>query len=478
MSSNRSIPFLKNVGRIDSFTVSKARVSSKITGDNLSGVQKLAANFAELRQQPLKDDKLRQTNDNLKDDECNAIPLVLVEGFMGPARPKLYWGPLEDILYENQINSNNNDRVRRRRKCIFVSPGPGNSLHDRAVEVFYQLKGGKEEHSKKFGHARYGREFKGLYPEWSVNKPLHFLGHSMGGLTIWKIQQLLNSNFFPAQHNPHPDMILSLTTLSTPFKGSPALYNLGQQPDTTGLVVPYSFGYWLAMFVQAYDYVDIKWLKKNVFDFQLDHWKYLSTTNSSNEKGFSLLKGSSMFKGRDHGPYDLSVHGMKELNAKSRTFPNTFYRTYVASMTSLDEKTGFHKPKFTMILPLYYLSKLIGSFRFPEDAIDIPIKNDELSQWFENDGLCPVISQYHPERCSPTYCTHHQGLPEVNNNANISQFCRPGVWDVWMIPGTTTHLGVVPVLKLTKKQEQFFMGVKEYLNVLDEMYLKSLEFDI
>ena len=36
------------------------------------------------------------------------------------------------------------------------------------------------KHSLQCGHRRYGRTHEvGLYPEWSVDHPLHFLGHSM-----------------------------------------------------------------------------------------------------------------------------------------------------------------------------------------------------------------------------------------------------------------------------------------------------------
>ena len=36
-----------------------------------------------------------------------------------------------------------------------------------------------EAHAKEFGHVQYGRKYDGLYPEWSVEKPLHFIGHSL-----------------------------------------------------------------------------------------------------------------------------------------------------------------------------------------------------------------------------------------------------------------------------------------------------------
>lgn len=83
-----------------------------------------------------------------------------------------------------------------------ISVGPVSSLHDRACELFYLLVGGigtfvsssstgmimtdrgivdyGEQHSKENAHERLGRTYEtGLYPEWSVDRPLHFLGHSI-----------------------------------------------------------------------------------------------------------------------------------------------------------------------------------------------------------------------------------------------------------------------------------------------------------
>src|SRR3954453_6596296 len=66
------------------------------------------------------------------------IPVVFVEGFMGPGKPA-YWGPLEKIF----ASSNDKNNQKPSRRCIFVTPGCGSSLHDRAIEIFYQIKGGR-----------------------------------------------------------------------------------------------------------------------------------------------------------------------------------------------------------------------------------------------------------------------------------------------------------------------------------------------
>ena len=59
------------------------------------------------------------------------------------------------------------------------------SVHDRARELFYYLKGGRvdygEAHSAACGHARFGRAYaRGHYPLWDEAHPVHLVGHSAG----------------------------------------------------------------------------------------------------------------------------------------------------------------------------------------------------------------------------------------------------------------------------------------------------------
>ena len=105
----------------------------------------------------------------------NDCPFVLVHGVFGWGDTfwmPSYWAGAEMLD----------------RKVFVTSLGPLSSHHDRACELFYQLKGGVvdygEKHSKKHGHARFGRKYRAKYPEWSSRKPLHFIGHSMGGGTV------------------------------------------------------------------------------------------------------------------------------------------------------------------------------------------------------------------------------------------------------------------------------------------------------
>ena len=73
--------------------------------------------------------------------------------------------------------------------------GPFSSTWDRACELYAQIKGGTVDyglfHSMKYGHARYGRTYPGMYPEWGTADPAtgkirraHFIGYCFGGAVV------------------------------------------------------------------------------------------------------------------------------------------------------------------------------------------------------------------------------------------------------------------------------------------------------
>lgn len=101
-------------------------------------------------------------------------------------------------------------------------------------------------HAHAHGHSQFGRTHaRGLYPEWSRARPLHFVGHSMGGATLAVLITLVRNGFFspggdgcesdraPEDQDEdadevHPDMIASITTVSAPFRGTQLVYDLGE----------------------------------------------------------------------------------------------------------------------------------------------------------------------------------------------------------------------------------------------------------
>jgi len=122
----------------------------------------------------------------------NNYPIVLIHGFMG-------WGPDEMGNYNYWGGKNNyiKDLAEEGHQIFAVSIGPISSNWDRAIEVFYQIKGGQVDygssHSEKNKIIRMpkGKSYVGLYPQWNNENPIHLIGHSMGGQTARMLHYLL-----------------------------------------------------------------------------------------------------------------------------------------------------------------------------------------------------------------------------------------------------------------------------------------------
>ena len=127
----------------------------------------------------------------------NNYPIVLIHGFMGWGKSEMgsynYWGGKKDFVKSLEENGH---------KVLELSLGPVSSNWERAIEAYYQLKGGQVDYGK--GHAdKYnieqkpiGKIYDALYPEWDANHPIHIISHSMGGQTARMLQYLLSNDFF------------------------------------------------------------------------------------------------------------------------------------------------------------------------------------------------------------------------------------------------------------------------------------------
>ena len=104
-----------------------------------------------------------------------------------------YWGGNKDYI----------DLMRNSGNTVFeLSVGPVSSNWDRAIEAYYQLKGGQVDYGKKHSET-YGiiqkpenKNWEGLYPKWNSNNPIHIIGHSLGGQTARMLQFMLENEIF------------------------------------------------------------------------------------------------------------------------------------------------------------------------------------------------------------------------------------------------------------------------------------------
>jgi hypothetical protein len=154
------------------------------------------------------------------------------------------------------------DLVPPNIEMVCVYPSPTGSFHDRVCQIFYELKGGTvdygQEHSDFHGHNRFGRHFKqGKYPQWSASNPIVLLGHSLGGMTCWVLQNYLAAKFFPG-HDTDASWVKTVVTLNAPLNGTLRVYEVGislRQPPIQHWLTP---GYWISFFVHLGECFDVR----------------------------------------------------------------------------------------------------------------------------------------------------------------------------------------------------------------------------
>ncbi|OJT11957.1 Lipase [Trametes pubescens] len=353
------------------------------------------------------------------------IPLVIVEGFLGSAGA-VVWGNFEE--HSNYACQSNGEQKRR---TIFVSVGPVSSLHDRACELFYLMVGGivdyGEQHSQENGHAQLGRTNEtGLYPEWSVDRPLHFLGHSIGGPTIVKLQWLLTTGFFGTGYSA--DMILSLNTVSAPFRGTQLVYSLGEDTCDAPTVRPFSPGDILAKGVHLAAYLAP--VLPRFLDLHADA-RGLSFRQATFLSFLGQLRKSDWAESRDATPYDVTFDAADERESlgEGKVHLRTYYRSYCATLsTPSGSRSSASWMAWMTALPMHATSAMISRFDFSslrpipavmatvtaasqaskadsetaieEGVIDVAHGGDYLAEALRaNDGVVPLFSQWHPFDC-------------------------------------------------------------------------------
>jgi len=171
----------------------------------------------------------------------NNCPIILVHGFGGWGPDELngykYWGGLFDIQ----------TMLRHFGYTVYVAHvGAFSSNWDRALELYYQIKGGQVDygaaHSRLYGHIQRpeGKVYTSpLYPQWDAQHPVHLVGHSMGGQTIRMLAALVAGKTEQFQNvlcdadgttfTPGEGWIKSMTTIAAPHNGS-SLFDLDDNP--------------------------------------------------------------------------------------------------------------------------------------------------------------------------------------------------------------------------------------------------------
>lgn len=374
----------------------------------------------------------------------NKYPIILAHGFSGypdeskPAVLPSYWGG-NKVDLDKELNKQGYD-VRE------GGMSPFGSNYDRALELYYYIKGGTVDygayHSKKYGHARYGKTYKGIYPEWAPGKKVHLVGHSFGGQTIQVLEDMLRNGVpeeieYQKKHGGdipeifaggNNNMVSSVTTIATPHNGTFISDKLGNKPIARKL------------FYNILKYTSNKYTKA---DYGHEPWGIKQRDDESYIQYLKRVKDNKVWKTEDTSFTDGSIEGSKKINDRLTLSKDVAY----TSITAEDTHKTFNnrqRGNFKMFAPFKLLANLVGR------------QNPE--SWREGDGPVPLKSGLYPFN-KPHKDTTFDSKPEL------------GLWGVMPTLKNWDHMDLVGWdLTDTRIKPKMVLGLYEQLaNYLAEV---------
>ncbi|RHZ67228.1 hypothetical protein Glove_302g32 [Diversispora epigaea] len=368
---------------------------------------------------------------------------------------------------------------------LIVNPNPFGSVHDRAVQIYYQIKGGQVDyglqHSHQFCHKQLGATYEGLMPDWSPDNPVVLIGKGYGATTALHLQHLLSTNFF-GQHTSGT-MVKGVICLSAPHRGSTLPYYLGLVPGSKCIVHPFSI---LQFFLSIIHLICYFSFLQRIFNFRLnEQWGLSSKSEGGEQSLWSAITARSRFAYfGDNFLLDWSVEGARQRYAgdekdKHRLDSHCVYINYVTTGYSWRSKvTGHFWPRLTWKnFQSSIISTFLGQYKFTPEEEQQVLRTPSSTFW-QNDGTLPIYSQFPPP--------HQRVLMNISLDDQLYDPLRheiqPGVWyNVYVEDLSKTMLfDDVPFLftqglsdsRIIKKIGQF---TSNYNDKLENYYILGIE---
>jgi triacylglycerol lipase len=377
---------------------------------------------------------------------ANTYPVILVHGFAGFGRTEMlgykYWGGITDLEVQLQAKYTN-QTVRT------AVVGPFSSNWDRAVELFYQIKGGcvnyGAAHSTLAGHLQKPEDFyhngrtcyPGLYPAWDAAHPVHLISHSMGGQTARMLEQMLVANGAPSNPSLFPyavsgSWVKSVTTISTPNDGTTLSYRI---TDWVPFVQQLLAG--IAGVAGAVG-------GNQIYDFKLDQW-YIGpqAPGETYDQYVARVMAWPLWNAgiKDLSPYDLSPEGAMVENDWVKDQPGVTYFSWSTNSTYSGWLTGWSYPNLdtNLLIGLYAGPGFMGNYY--RDNRPMPPVAD--STWWPSDAVVNTVAQK-----APTWSMNPTTRQIYSRGTSVKDLSRGGTPQAgaWNWKGTMAgydHLDIV-----------------------------------
>ena len=364
---------------------------------------------------------------------ANNDPIVLVHGFLGFGPNELqgtgfkYWGGFNDV--EAYMRSHNGSH-----QVYTAAVGPVSSNWDRAVELYYQIKGGCADYgtARTAKFAAYGKIQKpagkcwatsasnnpnnyplALYPQWDAAHPIHLVSHSQGGQTVRTLIQLLengspngNEGGGALYTGGKIGWVKSATTIATPHNGTTLrdviVDFVPKVSELAGKVV---------------EVAGLGGSGGQLYNFKLEQYGLAQGPAENFNDFINRTKGAPFWKldNHDAAQWDLGPDGAKELNSWVKTSPNVYYYSIGTDATEAGsfccndtdrviapvQLSSYQYARNDMI---FFLKNTAGEWVVPsilQRGMGSYTQSNTSrviidSTWFRNDGVVNTVSMKSP----------------------------------------------------------------------------------
>jgi len=321
---------------------------------------------------------------NLECPHRGVIPLITVHGLFDFATARF------SNLFDQYL------AMRNIRIGLFISDV------ERAVQTFYEIKGGREyfgeQRAKKGKYSTWGETHVGVYPQWSSKYKINGIGHSQGASTLAMLHKLMDNNkeyklFMDPSgklYDTSSDWFLSVGTTSGGHNGTAFANQICDITPDGKFVKPAinSWRYWAVdMFIKTwfrvYDVCKMTHIKPliNLMDPRMQH--YGNSTPGAGMLNWDDLSGT--FAG------GLMLNIAYERHHSFNYNPNVTYYHQMWACTIKDISTGYMIPRMRTIGPLRPSSTYMGDITqlnriavHLKEVTPVDFNNDLFMQ---NDGL-------------------------------------------------------------------------------------------